>query len=62
MVLLIILTVTFGIVVVGVSIIYYVEEKEIKRIKRYNQLRNMGLNESAYITYKSSLSWTNFCG
>jgi len=62
MILTIILTVVFGIVVVGLSIVYYVEQEEIKRIKRYNWMMNTGLRESARIAFRRSESWINFCG
>lgn len=59
---LIIFTVVSGVFLFGFSMVHYVERKEIRRIKRYYWFRKIGLEESAYITYKSSFSWTKFCG
>ena len=58
MVLIIILTVVFGAFLFILSMVYYVEQKEIRRIKRYCVLRKMGFEESARIVYIGSADWT----
>lgn len=51
MILLIILTVVFGAILFILSMVAYVERKEIRRIKQYNWFTKMGLKESARIIY-----------
>ncbi len=61
MILLIILTVVFGAILFILSMVAYVERKEIRRIKRYNWFTKIGLKESARIIYLET-GWTRFCG
>jgi len=52
----------FGIVLIGVSIVFYLEWRETKRIAHFSWLKKAGLRESSHIIYVTTSQWRGYQG